>query len=133
MTLFVDTTIWSHYFRRDVQPNSPEIKVLRQTLLEGGVVATGFVLQEVLQGVSGPRAKDQIVERFRSIQLLVPSLADYVEAAELRNHCRRSGVQVGTIDALVAQLCITNDLTLLTADDDFTHIARKSRLRVWPV
>jgi predicted nucleic acid-binding protein len=131
LTLFVDTTIWSHFFRRDVQPNSPEIRALRQTLLEGGVVATGFVLQEVLQGVSGPRAKDQIVERFRTILLLVPSFTHFVEAAELRNHCRRSGIQVGTVDALIAQLCIANDLTLLSADEDFTYMARESRLRVW--
>jgi predicted nucleic acid-binding protein len=33
--------------------------------------------------------------------------------------CRRSGVQVGTVDALIAQLCVSHDLTLLSTDKDF--------------
>jgi predicted nucleic acid-binding protein len=49
----------------------------------------------------------------------------------LRNHCRRAGIQVGTIDALLAQLCIRHDLTLLTTDRDFYHIARHAPLRLW--
>jgi predicted nucleic acid-binding protein len=40
-------------------------------------------------------------------------------------------VQVGTIDALLAQLCLRHDLTLLTTDRDFHHIARLVPLPVW--
>jgi predicted nucleic acid-binding protein len=40
-------------------------------------------------------------------------------------------VQIGTIDALIAQLCIRDDLTLLTTDRDFDRIAKQSPLRVW--
>jgi hypothetical protein len=40
-------------------------------------------------------------------------------------------VQVETIDALVAQLCIRHELVLLTTDEDFGHIARHSDLRLW--
>lgn len=54
-----------------------------------------------------------------------------LEAAELRNTCRRGGVQVGTIDALLAQLCLRHDLTLLTTDRDFHHIARLVPVPVW--
>ena len=35
----------------------------------------------------------------------MPDQVDHVAAAELRNSCRRRGVQIGTIDALLAQLC----------------------------
>ena len=42
-----------------------------------------------------------------------------------------AGVQIGTIDALLAQLCIRHQLTLLTTDQDFTHAARHCRLRIW--
>lgn len=48
----------------------------------------------------------------------------------LRNTCRRHGVQLGTIDALIAQLCIEHDLALLTTDQDFTHAARFVPLRL---
>ncbi len=132
MTLFVDTSVWSLAFRRDAPPYMPEVSALTRALADGGeVVATGLVLQELLQGFSGPRSRDEIVERFGSIPLIVPDRNDHIEAANLRNLCRRSGVQIGTIDALIAGLCIGNDLTLLTADKDFTRAAELSRLRIW--
>jgi predicted nucleic acid-binding protein len=54
-----------------------------------------------------------------------------MDAADLRNRCRRAGIQIGTIDALIAQLCIRHDLTLLTTDNDFAAVAKQSPLRVW--
>jgi hypothetical protein len=48
----------------------------------------------------------------------------------LRNTCRRNGVQIGTIDAVIAQLCIEHDLSLLKADNDFIHAARFVPLRL---
>lgn len=63
--------------------------------------------------------------------LLMPDQDDHVRAAELRNRCRRNGMQIGTIDALLAQLCIRYDLTMLTTDKDFVRIAGHSALNVW--
>jgi hypothetical protein len=48
----------------------------------------------------------------------------------LRNFCRRAGIQIGTIDALLAQLCIRHRLTMLTTDHDFEAIAAHSPLLV---
>ena len=75
---------------------------------------TGLVLQELLQGLSGPKAREQIIEPLSALPLLVPDRRDHIEAADLRNRCRPAGVQVGTIDALLGQLCIRHDLTLLS-------------------
>jgi len=61
----------------------------------------------------------------------VPDRDDHIEAAELRNRCRRKGVQIGTIDALLAQLCIRHEVTMLTADHDFTRIAEHTTLKLW--
>jgi predicted nucleic acid-binding protein len=36
-----------------------------------------------------------------------------------------------SIDALLAQLCLRHDLTMLTTDEDFHRIARRSKLKVW--
>jgi len=62
---------------------------------------------------------------------LVPDRRDHVEAAELRSNCRRGGIQIGTIDALLAQLCIRHDLTMLTTDRDFFHMAEHCALKLW--
>ena len=132
MTLFVDTSVWSLAFRRDADSTAVEVAVLRRAL-EGGdtIVTTGLILQELLQGFSGPRARRDIIERFGALALLVPDRQDHIDAAELRNRCRRSGVQIGTINALFAQLCIRHALTLLTADQDFFHVAAHCPLRLW--
>ena len=132
MSLFVDTSVWSLALRRDQPADRPVVTMLVRALEAGEtVLTTGIVLQELLQGFIGPKSRLQIVERFSALPLIVPTRDDHVEAAELRNHCRRKGVQIGTIDALLAQLCIHHDATMLTADQDFTRMAKHSRLKVW--
>lgn len=132
MSLFVDTSVWSLALRRDAPDTSPEAVALREAITAGDtILITGLVLQELLQGFAGPKARDQILERFSAVPLLVPDRDDHIEAAALRNACRRAGIQVGTIDALIAQLCIRHGLTLLSADQDFENIARNTPLKVW--
>lgn len=131
MNLFVDTSVWSLALRRDLPPDVPEVRRLREALAEDAVHTTGLVLQELLQGIRGPRARALIVDRFAAIATIVPARTDHVEAARLRNACRRSGVQVGTIDALLARLCIAHDLVMLSTDRDFARIADRTPLRLW--
>jgi predicted nucleic acid-binding protein len=132
MTLFVDTSVWSLALRRDGGEAVPEVAALRDALVGGTtVVTTGLVLQELLQGFSGPTARTQIIARFTALPLLQPDRNDHVAAADLRNTCRRAGVQLGTIDALLARLCIRYELTLLTTDGDFAHAGRHVPLRLW--
>lgn len=132
MSLFVDTSVWSLALRRDVPPTSLHVSALGEGLSAGEtILTTGLVLQELLQGFAGPKARAQILERFSAVPLLVPDRDDHVEAASLRNACRRVGIQVGTIDALIAQLCVRGGLTLLSTDQDFENIARHTPLKVW--
>jgi len=95
------------------------------------VAATGLVLQEILQGFSGAKSREQILRHFSALPMVMPDRTDHISAAELRNICRRSGIQIGTIDALLAQICIRHDLTMLTTDHDFGAIAEQSALKVW--
>jgi predicted nucleic acid-binding protein len=132
VNLFVDTSVWSLAFRRDRPPAEPAVERLREAL-DGGeaVFSTGLVLQELLQGFTGPKAREAIVERFSALPLLVPDRDDHVAAADIRNGCRRAGVQVGTIDALLARLCSRHDLVLLTTDADFGRMVPHVRFRLW--
>jgi predicted nucleic acid-binding protein len=132
LSVFVDTSVWSLALRRDSPSSAVEIQALVHALQSGEpIYATGLVLQELLQGFSGPKARRQIMDRFAAVPLIVPDRDDHIEAAELRNRCRRGGIQAGTVDALLAQLCLRHDLTMLTTDNDFKQIARYSSLRVW--
>jgi predicted nucleic acid-binding protein len=132
LSLFVDTNVWSLALRRDSLSSATEVRILVRAIETGEtILTTGLVLQELLQGFSGPKAREQILDRFSAIPLLAPDRDDHIKAAELRNRCRRAGVQVGTIDALLAELCIHHELTMLTTDNDFTHIANHCALKVW--
>lgn len=132
MTLFVDTSVWSLALRRDAPQPAPEVDALRQALEAGQEIATtGLVLQELLQGFSGPRARERIIASFSALPFLGPDRDDHIAAADLRNRCRRSGIQVGTIDAILAQLCLRFDLMLLTTDKGFAAMAKHEPLRLW--
>jgi predicted nucleic acid-binding protein len=102
LNLFVDTSVWSLTFRRDAPVSSNERGELVRAIEAGEeLVTTGLVLQELLQGFSGPRNRTQILDRFAALPLLVPDRRDHVDAAELRKKCRRAGIQIGTIGALL--------------------------------
>jgi predicted nucleic acid-binding protein len=132
LTIFVDTSVWSSAFRRDQRIDTPEVLRLVSGIEAGEVIiTTGLVLQEILQGFHGPRDREAILLRFAPLPLLSPDRRDHVEAAELRNLCRRHGVQIGTIDALLAQLCIRHELTLLTSDGDFLNMSHHCPLELW--
>ena len=132
MTLLVDTSVWSLALRRDAPQQIHEVRALRDALAGAElVVTTGLILQELLQGVLPERSRATIIERFSALGFVQPTRADHIAAAELQNSCRRVGVQLCTVDALMAQLCISNELTLLSTDRDFAHAARHCPLRLW--
>ena len=132
MSLLVDTSVWSLAFRRDTSSDSASVRELVRALEAGeAVLTTGIILQELLQGFAGPKDRERILERFGALPLLVPDRRDHIDAAELRNLCRRRGVQIGTIDALLAQLSIRHNLTMLSTDNDFWNVARHSKLKLW--
>jgi len=131
MSLLVDTSVWSLALRRDRPAESPVVVLLRRALEGDSVVlTTGIVLQELLQGVRGPKGREAIIGRFAALPFVVPDRQDHIEAALLHTACRGKGLQLGTIDALLAQLCLRHDLTLLTTDRDFSRIAGVVPLRV---
>ena len=92
------------------------------------MLTTGLVLQEILQGLAGPKDRKAVLDFLSALPFVVPDRDDHVEAASLRNACRRRGVQIGTIDALLAQICIRRELRMLSTDGDFRLIARHSTL-----
>src|SRR5664279_5241903 len=107
MGLLIDTSVWSLAFRRDTPPDIPEVAVLRQVLVSRQQVsATGVILLELLQGALPAKARKAIRSSFEVIDVIVPTVDDYVEAAALSNECRRNGIRLETVDSLIAQLAI---------------------------
>lgn len=132
MRFLVDTSVWSLALRRDRSGSDPAVERVEIALRSGEFVAvTGVIVQELLQGFHGPKDSKSIIERFDALELLAPTRDDHIAAASIRNTCRRKGIQIGMIDALLAQLAIGRELTLLTTDNDFAHVAELHPLSVW--
>ena len=132
MALLVDTSVWSLAYRRDAPVGVPEVAALRRALTGGdGVATTGMILLELLRGFLPARAQATIRTAFDALEFIEPVRDDYVGAASVGNACRRAGVQLGSVDALIAHLAIAGDHTLLTTDGDFHLAARHVDLRLW--
>jgi predicted nucleic acid-binding protein len=92
VNLFVDTSVWSLALRRDGAGDDPSVQRLREALEGGeGVFTTGLVLQELLQGFQGPKARDAIVERFASLPFLAPDRTDHIDAAASKTPAAEAG------------------------------------------
>ena len=133
MNILVDTSVWSLALRRDAPPDTKATQSLNRSLKRQDVLfSTGIILQELLQGFRGPKHRTSIIDYFSKLPMIVPNVTDHIDAAALQATCRRKGIQIGTIDALLAQLAIAHDLELLTTDHDFVMMARYVPLRILP-
>lgn len=129
--LLVDTSVWSLALRWEQPRRGQHVRRFEQALRDGEVVLPGIVLQELLQGVVPGAVKDRLVEHLSQLALLVPGRADHMVAADVFTECRRNGVQLATVDALIAALCVRRELPLLTTDADFRHAAPHIGLTLW--
>lgn len=120
--LLVDSSVWIDYL------GGRESRAARtlDRLLDAGedVRVTGFVVTEVLQGIRSDvmfRKTARYLEAFEWVQ---PTAEDYRTAADLYRRARRQGVTIrGTIDCVLAAICLNRAIPLLHADRDFDRLA----------
>lgn len=134
MNLVVDTSVWSLILRRSqVKEEHPFVQAFRRHLkAEDGLFLVGHILQELLDGLRSQIQFQRLAQSLEPFPLLTPDRTAYIEAARLRTACREKGIQAGSIDCLIASVCIKRGFPLLTADRDFLRISRHSELVVLP-
>lgn len=132
MRLLVDISVWSLALRRADGQETNEGRILRRLIAEEeDIFLLGIILQEILQGIRNKSdflTLREYLDAFPTIEL---KREDYVYAASLKNTLMKKGVQASTIDALIASVAIEYDLVLFTTDQDFHHIARHTKLRLF--
>jgi len=132
--VLVDSTVWIDLLRGR---GSPRVVALRQLLTDGHAVIAPVIVQEVLQGASGPESLQRLRDHFLSLPMVEPAAGGLTHAAagELYARCRWQGITPRSPhDCLIAQLAIDHDLPLLHDDRDFEALARvDSRLRLMAV
>jgi predicted nucleic acid-binding protein len=131
LSLLVDTSVWSLAFRRNAPASAKEVRE-RVRAIEAGeeIITTGLVLQEILQGFSGPRSRTQILDRSARCRCWFPSGA----IMWTRPNCA-TNADVAAFGSerstLLEQLCLRHDLAMLTTDRDFRNVAGHCALKLW--
>ncbi|MFY9268747.1 MAG: PIN domain-containing protein [Candidatus Manganitrophaceae bacterium] len=131
MNVVVDTSVWSLALRRRSQESPSSVEKLTRLIQDGeSIFLLGIILQELLQGLRAQKDFNRLREYLAAFPLVEPKREDYIEAARLRNRCAAKGVQAGTIDFLIAAICLRYQCLLLTTDNDFIAIARCAPLKL---
>ncbi len=131
MSIIVDTSVWSLALRRRSVIKNKEALVL-ESLIESGeeIYLLGIILQELLQGIRKKETFDSLNIYLNYFPLIEPTREDYVGAAQLKNTFMKKGIQVSTIDALIAHVAIAYDCLLFTTDRDFQYIEKYTKLKL---
>ncbi len=86
-----------------------------------------LIYQEILQGSKDQKEFDVLKEYLETIPIyqLRNGLESHTEAARLNLKCRKLGITIrSTIDLLIVQTALENNLYLLHNDADFDHIQK---------
>ena len=130
--ILVDTSVLIDYFKG--KDNNPSSNL--QFILDAGIPfgISSFIYQELMQGAKTEKEFYELKAYLESQTFyeLRDSKTSYEAAALIYFKCRKKGVQVGsTIDCLVAQTAIENNLYLLHNDRDFEKIAKVVKLKLY--
>jgi len=121
----VDTSVWIDFLRdKTSAPVKYLLEIFDRNIPFG---LTSFIYQEILQGAASERDFKQLIEYFSTHPIFYPKdeFLSYQAAARLYFDCRRAGLTIrSSIDCLIAQIAIENDLILLHSDKDFINIKK---------
>jgi predicted nucleic acid-binding protein len=77
-----------------------------------------------------PQEQKWINAQFETLPLLPTPDHLWRDATRLGQQCRADGFNAGSLDLVIAALCIHHNAELVTSDADYLAIARSSKLRV---
>ena len=121
--ILVDTSILIDYFRGFENKAIQSFNTILERSLPFGI--NHHIYLEVLQG-SRTDKDYKILKKYLDTQVfydLRNGKDSFAEAAQIYLKLRKKGVTVSTIDCLIAQVALENDLFLLHNDKDFSRIA----------
>jgi len=127
-SVIVDTSVWIGFFR---SAGSEVSARLRQLLKSGAPVYTGIIATELYRGAKSRKETNALDELLTSIECIETREEDFQAAGQLGYALAQQGITVGTVDLLIAQISIANNLSLFTLDKHFVPIARHSSLRLY--
>jgi predicted nucleic acid-binding protein len=129
--VIVDTSVWSHAFRRDHLVDAPEALELRRLIKDFRATIIGPIRQEILSGI--PNAKQFTTLRgLMSAFVDEPLVAeDYERAASFFNRCRAKGIQGSHVDFLICSVAASRGRPIFSTDKDFAGYAKVLPIKLY--
>ncbi|GAF94894.1 unnamed protein product [marine sediment metagenome] len=132
--ILVDTSVLIDYLKGI---DNRSTKMFHQVLEKGIPFGINHVIyMEVLQGAKTERDYNALKKYLdtQTFYELKRRKESYADAAKMYFKLRQKGVTVkSTMDCLIAQVAIENDLFLLHNDQDFSRISKEFLIKIWKV
>ncbi|NTW77477.1 MAG: PIN domain nuclease, partial [Syntrophaceae bacterium] len=123
--ILVDTSVLIDFLKgKESSAVSAFEKILEKGMPYG---INELIYMDTLQGSRTPEEFNKLQEYLETIPFyyLLSGKESYEKAARLNFICRRSGITIrSTVNLLIAQTAIENDLFLLHNDGNFTNMAK---------
>jgi predicted nucleic acid-binding protein len=128
--ILVDTSVLIDFFKGVQNPAEVRFKAILEQDIPFGI--TSLIYQEVLQGAKSEKEYAGLKEYLSSQRFFHPQdpLETFAAAAGIYFRCRKKGISVGsTVDCVIAQIAIENELLLLHNDRHFEAMAAVAPLK----
>ncbi len=119
-----DSNCWIAYLSGD---EGQDVEILDHAVIHGAVVMAPVVLSELL---SDPSLEAQDEADLCSVTLMELQAGYWERAGKLRALLIAKRLKPRLADTLIAQICIDNDIPLITRDKDFRHFAKHAGLQL---
>ena len=123
--ILVDTSVLINYLKDQKTKAVEQFEYILDKGLTYGI--NTFIYQEILQGAKTDKEYNLLKEYFETIPLyyLKYCKTSYEQAALINIRCRQKRVTIrSTIDLLIVETAIENNLYLLHDDNDFINMAK---------
>jgi predicted nucleic acid-binding protein len=126
--VLVDTSVLIGYFKKLNGVSGDKLDYIIDNDLPYGIC--NYVYQELLQGARNKQEYALLKEYLNTLPFydLRYGKRSFENAALMFFNCRKNGITIrSTVDLIIAEIAIENNVYLLHNDMDFTHIAKMYR------
>jgi hypothetical protein len=129
--ILIDTSAFIEFLNKTGSPFDREIESLISN--NEDIAIADIVLTEVLQGIKDEKDYVEVKQALLSFSVYsLKSIDSFIAAADLYRKCRKTGHTIrNTVDLLIAQIALENDLIILHNDRDFDKLANICSLRIY--
>lgn len=130
--ILVDTSVLIDFFKGNTNKAVEKLNNIIEQNIPFGI--TPYTYLELLQGTKTEN-EFKLLDEYLSTQIfyqLKHPIKSFSEAAKIRIKCKKIGITINsTIDFLIVQTAIDNNLFLLHNDKDFDKISKIIELKIY--